>query len=157
MSTEVKISWCWVGVLTTKGTFVGNSDTCWQGGCGVGVQKIWRYKWIYINWHLNTEYDLQDLAFYTPLRMMRYAHSPKLKNYKVLLLFNFWRERAVFQRSAFGRSTASNDVVATISICLFFFFSPVFFSPSRPFLIEGVLGSKNLFSESCLECPKTYG
>ena len=37
---------------------------------------------------------------------------------------------------------------------LFFpFFSPPFFSPSRPFLIEGVLGSKNLFCESCLKCP----
>ena len=63
---------------------------------------------------------------------------------------------------AFGRSTAGNDVVATIFIRLFFFFPfffpvffPVFFSPSRPFLIEGVLGSKNLFSESCLERPKT--
>ena len=36
-------------------------------------------------------------------------------------------------------------------------FPPVFFlffSPSRPFLIEGVLGSKNSFSESCLECQK---
>ena len=32
---------------------------------------------------------------------------------------------------------------------------PVFFPQSRPFLIEGVLGSKNLFSESCLERPKT--
>ena len=31
------------------------------------------------------------------------------------------------------------------------------FSPSRPFLIEGVLGSKNLYSESCLERPKTSG
>ena len=37
----------------------------------------------------------------------------------------FWRERAAFQRSAFGRSTASNDVVATIFIRLFLFF-PVF-------------------------------
>ena len=61
-----------------------------------------------------------------------------------------------------GRSTAGNDIVATIFICLFFslfspfFFLPVFlFPPSRPFLIEGVLGSKNLFSESCLERPKT--
>ena len=32
-----------------------------------------------------------------------------------------------------------------------------FFSPSRPFLIEGVLGSKNLFSESCLKWPITLG
>ena len=76
---------------------------------------------------------------------------------------NYWRERASFQRSAFGRSTAGNDVVATIFIHIFFsffppfffpFFSRFFFSQSRPFLIEGVLGSKNLFSESCLECPK---
>ena len=65
-----------------------------------------------------------------------------------------WHERAAFQQSAFGRSTAGNDVVATIFISLFFFF-PFFFSPSRPFLIEGVVGSKNLFSKSCLERPKT--
>ena len=41
---------------------------------------------------------------------------------------------------------------------LFFpvFFTPFFpFPPSRPFLLEGVLGSKNLFCESCLERPKT--
>ena len=35
-----------------------------------------------------------------------------------------------------------------------FFFSR-FFSSLRPFLIEVVLESKNLFSESCLERPKT--
>ena len=40
---------------------------------------------------------------------------------------NFWRERAVFQRSAFGRLTAGNDVVATIFIRIFFFFPPFFF------------------------------
>ena len=41
---------------------------------------------------------------------------------------NYWRERAAFQLSAFGRSTAGNDVVATIIISLFlFFFSPFFF------------------------------
>ena len=68
-----------------------------------------------------------------------------------VLINTNWRERAAFQRSAFGRSTAGNDVVATIFIRIFFFFFPPFFfrfSPSRPFLIEGVLGSKNLFSES---------
>ena len=67
-------------------------------------------------------------------------------------LFFFWRERVAFQRS-----TAGNDVVATIFIRLFFFIFPLFFPffpPSQPFLIEGVLGSKNLFSESCLERPK---
>ena len=40
----------------------------------------------------------------------------------------------------------------------FLFFPPRFFSrfsPSRPFLQERLLASKNLFSESCLECPKT--
>ena len=67
-------------------------------------------------------------------------------------LFLNWHERVVFQRSAFGRSTAGNDVAATILISLFLR-SP----PLLPFLIEGVLGSKNLFSESCLERPKTLG
>ena len=39
---------------------------------------------------------------------------------------------------------------------VFSFFPPFFlFPPSRPFLIEAVLGSKNLFCESCLECPQT--
>ena len=33
-----------------------------------------------------------------------------------LVLISFWRERAAFQRLAFGRSTAGNDVVATIII-----------------------------------------
>ena len=67
---------------------------------------------------------------------------------------------ASVRRSSGRRS--GNDVVATIFIPIFFyffffpvFFTPVFFSLSRPFLIEGVLGSKNLFSESCLERPKT--
>ena len=49
----------------------------------------------------------------------------------------FWHERSA--------------LVATKNIFIFFsffsFFSR-FFSPSSPFLIEGVLGSKNLFSES---------
>ena len=41
---------------------------------------------------------------------------------------NFWHEQAAFQRSAFGRSTAGNDVVSTKNAILFFFFS-FFFSP----------------------------
>ena len=43
------------------------------------------------------------------------------------LITNNWHERAVFQRSGFGRSTAGNDIVAIIIISLFFFF-PRFFS-----------------------------
>ena len=41
-----------------------------------------------------------------------------------------WHECAAFQRSAFGRLTAGNDVVATIFISLFFFpqFPPPLFS-----------------------------
>ena len=75
------------------------------------------------------------------------------------LFYNFdyfgtsvWRS----SRSTFGRSTG-NDVSGHYKR---HYFSPIFsifhfFSPlSQPFLIEGVLGSKNLFSESCLECPK---
>ena len=67
---------------------------------------------------------------------------------------SYWHERAAFQRSALRRSTAGNDVVATILISLFRFF--FIRSPLLPFLIEGVLGSKNLFSKSCLEHPKTF-
>ena len=61
---------------------------------------------------------------------------------------------------AFG-STAGNDEVATNNVILFLFFFFLFFSffsffffPSSTFLIEGVLRSKNLLSESCLERPK---
>ena len=39
----------------------------------------------------------------------------------------YWRECAAFQRSAFGRSTAGNDVVATIFIICFLFSPPFFF------------------------------
>ena len=53
----------------------------------------------------------------------------------------FWHKCAAFQRSAVGRSTAGSDVVATILISLFS-------SPLLAFFTEGVLGSKNLFSES---------
>ena len=94
------------------------------------------------------------------------------------LLFN-WHERAAFQRSAFGRSTAGNGVVAIIFISrslfspflawacgvqvgrrsggqlattlvvtkndIIFFLLFFTFYPSSTFLIEGVLGSKNLF------------
>ena len=54
-------------------------------------------------------------------------------------------------QSAFGRST-DNDVSGHYKRHYFFFFlfffSFLFFSPSSTFLKEGVLGSKNLFSES---------
>ena len=43
---------------------------------------------------------------------------------------SFWHERAAYQRSEFGRSTAGNDVVATTIISLFSFFPPIFFSVS---------------------------
>ena len=67
---------------------------------------------------------------------------------------SFWHERAVLQRSAFGQWTAGNEVVANILISLF---STFLHSSLLPFLIEGVLGSKNLFSESWPERPKSSG
>ena len=60
-----------------------------------------------------------------------------------------------FSRLPFRRSTGN-----AVSGHYFhhYFFPPVFFfSPSSPFLIEGVLGSKNLFSESDSKCPITQG
>ena len=54
----------------------------------------------------------------------------------------FWHERRR-SRSLFRLSTG-NDVSGPLFSPLF---SLTFFSPSSTFLIEGVLGSKNLFSE----------
>ena len=54
-------------------------------------------------------------------------------------------------RSAFGQSTG-NDVSGHYK-----HHSLPFFFLSWPFLVEGVLGSKNLFSKNWRECPKTQG
>ena len=64
---------------------------------------------------------------------------------------------AVGRRSG-GR--LATTLVATISTVIFFsfffsFFFFLFISPSSMFLIEGVLGSKNLFSESGSKWPIT--
>ena len=49
-------------------------------------------------------------------------------------------------------SQLATTLVASINVIISFF--PFFSSPSRPFLIEWVLWSKKLFSESCREHPK---
>ena len=48
-------------------------------------------------------------------------------------------------------------LVATINVIILFLFSFLFFFFlfSVIYFSQGVLGSKNLFCESCLECPKT--
>ena len=58
----------------------------------------------------------------------------------------FWHERSALQSVGVRRSTG-NDVSGQLFSPLFsiFFFS--IFSLSRPFLIEGVFGSKKLVSE----------
>ena len=62
-----------------------------------------------------------------------------------------WHVITVGRRS--GGRPATTLVATKNEILLFsFFFS--FFSPWSTFLIEGVLGSKNLFRESCRERPK---
>ena len=63
----------------------------------------------------------------------------------------FWQERHCSWSPSGG--WLARTLVATISIVFFFFFRV---SPSRPFLIEGVLGSKNLFRESWRERPHYY-
>ena len=60
----------------------------------------------------------------------------------------FWHERSALQSVAVRRSTG-NDVSGPLFSPLFIsHFFPIQFSPSRTFLIEGVLGSKNLFGKS---------
>ena len=75
-----------------------------------------------------------------------------LINKLIFKLNDFWHERAAFQSVGVWRPTG-NDVSGHYK--RHYFLS--FFFPSSTFLIEGALGSKNLFSKSCLECPKTYG
>ena len=75
---------------------------------------------------------------------------------EVKLRIRFWHERSALQSVAVRRSTG-NDVsghyfhhylfILFFPPFFFFFFFFPFFSPSQPFLIEGGLGSKNLFSE----------
>ena len=74
--------------------------------------------------------------FYPGKRCIHFRHPANIKNnYKSFLVslranldLICWHKRATFQRSAFGRLTAGNDVVATIIINVFSFFPPVFFS-----------------------------
>ena len=72
------------------------------------------------------------------------------------VVFNVLARAAALQSVAVRRLTG-NDVSGPLFSPLFIFF-PFFFhffhffhSPSRPFLIEGVLGSKNLFGKSGLK------
>ena len=77
-------------------------------------------------------------------------------------LIGYWRERAAFQRSAFGRSTAGNDVVATIFIRIFFlffsFFPPCFshFSSVTTFSHRSAR-IKKLILPKLLRTPKNLG
>ena len=61
---------------------------------------------------------------------------------------------AVGRRSG-GRLATTLVATKNVFIFFLFFFFTFSFSPSRPFLIEGVLGSKNLFSESGSKWPIT--
>ena len=65
------------------------------------------------------------------LRAVDHVPPDILHDIPLLEQKSFWRERAAFQQSAFGWSTAGNDVVATIFIRLFFFFP--FFSSVATF------------------------
>ena len=53
----------------------------------------------------------------------------------------YWHEWSVFQ-------STGTTLVANIFIIIFFFFFVCISPLSSPFLIEGVLGSTNLFSKS---------
>ena len=75
-----------------------------------------------------------------------------IKLIDLLVHSNNWHERRRCSRSPSGGRLATTLVDRYFH---HYFFS-IFHSPSRPFLIEGVLGSKNLFSESCLKWPHYY-
>ena len=82
-----------------------------------------------------------------------------------LPLLGYYRLLARAVGVAVGRRSGeqlATTLVATIFIIIFLFIFFQFFPflsrfspPSLPFLIEGVLGSRNLFSESDSKCPIT--
>ena len=61
----------------------------------------------------------------------------QLPNVSTFLHLKYWHERSAFQ------SVNWHDVSSH-----YFHHFPPFHSPSQPFLIDGVLGSENLFSKS---------
>ena len=63
--------------------------------------------------HLNNLYEYNHFSNMRHISYNNFCNFPNNRN---------WHEHAAFQRSAFGRSTAGNDVVATIFII--FSFSP---------------------------------
>ena len=66
-----------------------------------------------------------------------------------------WQERLALQSVAIWGSTKNDDSGPLLSSLSSNSFS-IFYSTSRVFLIEWLLKSKNLFSESCSERPITW-
>ena len=104
---------------------------------------------------------VKNLIAYNSVSMLNHKCLQLNKLYSILCIPQLWYFGTSVRRSsrsAFGRSTG-NDVSGHYKrhyfLFSFFLFFSFFSSPSSTFLIEGVLGSKKLFSESCLECPKT--
>ena len=86
------------------------------------------------------------LALSTP------AISPAMETWNRDMIINNWHEQSVLQSVAVRRSTGNVSGHYFLHYFFILFFSPGLpplfpVSPSSPFLIEGVLGSKNLFSQ----------
>ena len=105
-------------------------DGCVLVGC------VWQYVWYYLAWcwvvfHfvfgcdydnlINIAVGYHSACFASLLRHSIFLMKTQVSNKNPKGACKYWHKRAAFQRSAFGRLTAGNDVVATIFICLFFF------------------------------------
>ena len=91
----------------------------------------WNITFLLINFHQNaikrTASEIRQTGNHEHILLTFKSYDEKiLKSHFSYWADDNWHKRAAFQQSAFGRSTAGNDVVATIFIRLFFFPPPFF-------------------------------
>ena len=122
------------------------STACWgwwgtvrhRGTCFQGRKKVCSYKdTAKLSIFLSACWNNLGINIFCRVLSLRLGHfQPRywslhldsdifsLRLGQVIETQTFWHERAAVQRSAFGRSTAGNDVVATIIISLFSYNPP---------------------------------
>ena len=96
------------------------------GGATIGLAQVSRLR------YMNSKVAILNWEFCQSPKLFRVLYFLHPQLFRILYFSDhqffqtqkdpYWHERAAFQRSAFGRSTAGNDVVATIFVIIFPFF-----------------------------------